>query len=289
MRQDFLFNGLNMQHNKKTGRESKTFQSHTWEPVVGDTVVNTNPNCKHKGSIGIVTSIEALDGDAGKTATYCCTNSGENWYKGDFLTKTMDQLSPYQGAVTEGTAYHLHKSLGIDRPVYRPGTKLFFETVNEMRLLTKSGVHVPRSDWESELLDTDLGQWGTYEGERVPLDFPFLVKAGDWHGPCETCRTNEDALQEAKYKGKEVKIGKPSRGSGGKAHVYVRDPKTGNVKKVSFGSSMPDAMGDSETARKRRKSFGDRHNCADKKDRTKAGYWSCRATKFFGRNIPGWW
>jgi hypothetical protein len=69
----------------------------------------------------------------------------------------------------------------------------------------------------------------------------------------------------------------------------VRNPKTGKVKKVSFGSSMPDAMGDSEAARKRRKSFGDRHNCADKKDKTQAGYWSCRATKFFGRDIPGWW
>ena len=39
----------------------------------------------------------------------------------------------------------------------------------------------------------------------------------------------------------------------------------------------------------RRKSFGLRHNCADKKDKTKPGYWSCRLTKFFGRNISGWW
>jgi hypothetical protein len=98
-----------------------------------------------------------------------------------------------------------------------------------------------------------------------------------------------DVLPEAKYKGKNVELGKPKRGSGGKAYVYVRDPKSGNVRKVSFGSSMPDAMGDSEAARKRRKSFGDRHDCANKKDRTKAGYWACRSTKFFGRNISGWW
>ena len=52
---------------------------------------------------------------------------------------------------------------------------------------------------------------------------------------------------------------------------------------------MPDAMGDSDAHKKRRKSFGLRHNCADKKDKTKPGYWSCRATKFFGRNISGWW
>ena len=52
---------------------------------------------------------------------------------------------------------------------------------------------------------------------------------------------------------------------------------------------MPSAMGDSEEHRKRRKSFGDRHQCSKKKDKTKPGYWSCRLTKLFGRNIPGWW
>ena len=70
--------------------------------------------------------------------------------------------------------------------------------------------------------------------------------------------------------------------------VYVRNDK-GKVVKVEFGSSMPDAMGDSKAHKKRRDSYGNRHNCSDKKDKTKAGYWSCRLTKLFGRNIPGWW
>jgi len=98
-------------------------------------------------------------------------------------------------------------------------------------------------------------------------------------------------LDEAKYKGREVKLGAAGakRSGDGRAYVFVRDPKSGNIRKVSFGSSMPDAMGDSEAARKRRKNFGDRHNCADKKDKTAPGYWACRATKMFGRNISGWW
>ena len=103
----------------------------------------------------------------------------------------------------------------------------------------------------------------------------------------------EEELDEAEYKGKKVDLNKPKRG-GGKAYVYVNSGKKDKkgrikVKKVNFGSSMPDAMGDSEAHRKRRKSFGARHNCADKKDKTKPGYWSCRATKFFGRDISGWW
>lgn len=98
------------------------------------------------------------------------------------------------------------------------------------------------------------------------------------------------SLDEAKYKGRTVKLGAAGASrSGGRAHVYVRDPKTGNIKKVSFGSSMPDAMGSGPAAKARRKSFGERHGCSDKKDKTKGGYWACRSTKLFGRNIPGWW
>jgi len=175
--------------------------------------------------------------------------------------------------LSEGLRWHLEEGVSFDSPVYRAGTEKYFALIKEAKWLYTSKLYEPQSEFERDLLESDLGEWATYEGQAVPLDFPM----------------KDDDLSEAKYKGKEVELGKPKRGSGGRAYVYVRNPKTGKVKKVSFGSSMPDAMGDSDAARKRRKSFGDRHNCADKDDRTQAGYWSCRATKFFGRNIPGWW
>ena len=174
--------------------------------------------------------------------------------------------------LSEGVMWHITESVPFNNPVYRPGTEKYFGLIREARELYVSGLYEVSSEFERDMLESDLGEVGVFEGVEVPLDFPM-----------------RDVLDEAKYKGKEVQLGKPKRGSGGRAYVYVRDPKTGNIKKVSFGSSMPDAMGDSEADRKRRKSFGDRHGCSKKKDRTKAGYWSCRATKFFGRDIPGWW
>jgi len=97
-------------------------------------------------------------------------------------------------------------------------------------------------------------------------------------------------MQEAKYKGREVKLGKAgATRSGGRAHVYVRDPKSGNIRKVSFGSGMPDAMGDSSKHKARRKSFAARHKCSSNKNKMSAGYWACRSTKMFGRKVPGWW
>ena len=248
------------------------FQSHTWEPIPGDAVENINTGCKHFGSRGYVLLIHDLDADAGKTATYQCINTGPCWEIGTQLTKTMDQLAPLGEHLDEGVRWHLREGVSFESPIYRPGTVKYFELFRQARSLYRSGAYNPLTEAEADLLQSDLGDVVLFEGKHVLLDFPM----------------RHSSLGEAKYKGREVELGKPTRG-GDKAHVYVRDPKTGNVKKVSFGSSMPDAMGDSDTARKRRKSFGDRHNCSDKKDRTKAGYWSCRATKFFGRNIPGWW
>ena len=80
-------------------------------------------------------------------------------------------------------------------------------------------------------------------------------------------------IGEAEYQGREVKLGKPMPGDVKKYKVYVRDPKTGNVKKVNFGDPNMQIRRDNPEARK---NFRARHNCADKKDRTKAGYWSCR-------------
>jgi|1_EtaG_2_1085319.scaffolds.fasta_scaffold01437_16 hypothetical protein len=74
----------------------QTFQSHTFEPERGDVVINVNPECKHKGSLGTVVGIGSLDADAGKTISYECMNDGPTWDIGEILKKTMDQLAPWE-------------------------------------------------------------------------------------------------------------------------------------------------------------------------------------------------
>ncbi len=92
---------------------------------------------------------------------------------------------------------------------------------------------------------------------------------------CNECRdcTMCGLLTEAKYKGKKVPLGKPMRGDVKKFKVYVRDPKTGNIKKVNFGDKK---MRIKKSNPKRRKSFRARHRCSNPGPRTKARYWSCR-------------
>jgi hypothetical protein len=82
---------------------------------------------------------------------------------------------------------------------------------------------------------------------------------------------------EAEYKGKKVKLNDPIRTSENpkkKFKVYVKDPKTGNVKIIRFGDPNLSIKRDDP---KRRKSFRARHGC-DKpkgKDKSTARYWSC--------------
>jgi len=82
-------------------------------------------------------------------------------------------------------------------------------------------------------------------------------------------------LTEAEYKGREVSLGKPMSGDVKKYKVYVKDKKTGNVKKVNFGDPNMQIRRDNPKARK---SFRARHGCGTNRasDRTKAAYWSCR-------------
>jgi len=78
---------------------------------------------------------------------------------------------------------------------------------------------------------------------------------------------------EAKYQGREVKLGKPMAGDVKKSKVYVRGPK-GNVVKVNFGDPN---MRIKKSNPARRKSFRARHNCDNPGPRHKARFWSCRA------------
>jgi hypothetical protein len=84
----------------------------------------------------------------------------------------------------------------------------------------------------------------------------------------------DDVIEEAEYQGRKVTLNKPMQGDVKKSKVYVKDPKTGNVKKVNFGDKN---MKIKKSNPKRRKSFRARHNCDNPGPKTKARYWSCRA------------
>ena len=121
-----------------------------------------------------------------------------------------------------------------------------------------------------------------YEGDDSILEHfhGAVLEEGDL--VCEACLFEQlqeascgcpNLVYEAEYQGRKVTLNKPMRGDVKKFKVYVKDPKTGNIKKVNFGDPN---MKIKKSNPKRRKSFRARHNCDNPGPKTKARYWSCK-------------
>ena len=97
------------------------------------------------------------------------------------------------------------------------------------------------------------------------------------------------SIPEAEYQGRKVKLNSPKRGGSKKFYVYVKNPKTGRVKKISWG----DTSGLSIKTRDRGAvaSFVARHKCKQANDKMTARYWSCRTPRYKSLGVKGgqWW
>lgn len=156
--------------------------------------------------------------------------------------------------------YHLDKELSLNESIFRTYSESYFDLIGEVRKLYYDNL-IELCDADAELVESDLGQKELFEGREVYLDAPIEVV--------------EDILMELKHRGRTVHLNRPFRTPGGpkKYAVYVKS-KNGKVKKVTFGDPNLRVRGRSKA---RRKSFAARHKCSQKKDRTTAGYWSCRS------------
>ena len=131
-------------------------------------------------------------------------------------------------------------------------------------------------DWIEEFWRVSVG-----EPEKLKDDQDAAVVAGK---EAAIDATQDFTMDEAEYQGREVALNKPMAGDVKKSKVYVRDPATGNIKKVNFGHGGKTAKRLGQKTMKikksnpaRRKSFRARHNCDNPGPKTKARYWSCRA------------
>jgi hypothetical protein len=163
-------------------------------------------------------------------------------------------------SVSKPLAYHLTKNLSLTENVFRTYSDAYFDLLNEVRDLYFAN-KIELCDVDAELVESDLGKKALFNGRTVYLDAPI--------------EEAENLVMELKHRGKNVHLSRPFRTPGGpkKYAVYVKS-KGGNVKKVTFGDPN---MRSRASSKARRKSFAARHKCSQKKDRTTAGYWSCRS------------
>ncbi len=206
--------------------------------------------------------------------------------------------------------YHINHNISLEECVFRYGSPKYFTLINEARLL-QCEQNIDFDNQTRALLETDLGKFATYKGEEVALDFPMIneekkltyndfvrmVRDDMMAGAAPDEKPNDkqvasrakslyndylqgasvDDLFEAKKKKKDPPIGKPKRGGSKAYYVYVRDPRTKRIKKVSFGSGGLRAKINNPKARN---AFAKRHRCTTATDKTTARYWSCRLPRY---------
>ena len=141
----------------------------------------------------------------------------------------------------------------IENNIYRVGSEKYYEYFREAREKYYNG-ELELDVADIDIMESDLGEFGEWGGDPVPLDCIL-----------------EDDKQDAP-------LNKPRRGGPKKYYAYVRDPKTGNVKKVTWGDTT--GLKVKLNDKKARKSFAARHKCDQQTDKTKAAYWACRLPRY---------
>jgi hypothetical protein len=166
--------------------------------------------------------------------------------------------------ITEEMQYHIDAKKPLFETTLPYGSKEYLNLWAEARYLYSRGALNLEGIDKEKITETNLGEYGMYEGKKVPLDLPMI---------------DEDILNEAEYQGRKVQLGKPMQGDVKKFKVYVKNDK-GNVVKVNFGFGGKSAKGKRMVIKdknpKRRAAFRARHNCKNPGPRWKARYWSCK-------------
>jgi hypothetical protein len=158
--------------------------------------------------------------------------------------------------LSESIQYHINSNNTLIDSIYRYNSNNWINLINEVRTLHNQNYLTLTHIDDIELIDSDAG---TYYN-NIPLDIPLI---------------EDDFLNE------NPQLNKPKRNSSGKKKyvVYVKNPKTGNIKKISFGDvhgGLTAKINDPDA----RKAFSQRHDCPNKKDKLSAGYWACRLPRF---------
>ena len=201
--------------------------------------------------------------------------------------------------MTENMQYHIDVKKPLFETTLPYGSKEYLDLWAEARYLYSRGALNVEGIDKEKITETHLGEYGIYEGKRVPLDLPMLdeeiieEKGPCWKGYKQIGMKDKNGKQvpncvpideveeinEAEYHGRKVTLGKPMQGDVKKFKVYVKNAK-GNVVKVNFGFGGKSAKGKRMVIKdknpKRRAAFRARHNCKSPGPRWKARYWSCK-------------
>jgi hypothetical protein len=177
----------------------------------------------------------------------------------------------YEGADAEPMTEHEHES---NNYMFWQNLKTMHHGAKEMLEMDSSRIDAILSDGHGWALDHVATSADDVEDVYHFIETEVDSYDGETQGGYsdEYGSVQNVTMNEAEYKGRTVKLGKPMKGDVKKFKVFVKN-KSGKVVKVNFGDPNMEIKRDNP---KRRKSFRARHKCSQAKDRTTPKYWSCR-------------
>jgi hypothetical protein len=86
----------------------------------------------------------------------------------------LNESKQYTYPITEAMRYHLDNNIQIHDNIFRPGSEAHIELIAETCVLWEKEI-ITLQDADKRLFEnTDLGRFGLYEGQKVPLDLPIM-------------------------------------------------------------------------------------------------------------------
>ena len=233
------------------------------------------------------------------------------------IAKTSEGIMLQEGVnASPGLLFHQQHKRPLSECVFRIGSESYINFYAEARELFYEGVLNINEGDKYLLRETDIGEYGVFEGKKVALDIPFINEReealgiyddnqgnsaaieftpdgfiatieGEYDYQIGPVKTKEELIKRLADKGFTNKIFEAEfrrkdvplnkpKRRGSKAY-YVYVKDGDKVKKVSFGSGGLRAKINNPKARQ---AFAKRHNCDKKKDRTTPGYWSCNLPRY---------
>lgn len=138
--------------------------------------------------------------------------------------------------------------------------------IKQLSQLKSEGINIDEEKFFT-MCDIDVDEYDVEDAQDIKEFVSYMKEHYN--------QLNESKLEEAEYRGRKVKLGKPFLTPDGpkKRSVYVKNAK-GNVVKVNFGQK---GVAIKKHLPKHRKSYRARHGCKNPGPRWKANYWSCKA------------
>jgi hypothetical protein len=133
--------------------------------------------------------VEALQKPKAKSCSCGCGTCSSN--DAPILTE-----SKVKNILSEGLQHHIDNKIPLYDTIYRYSSDQHLSLIKEAKKLYSRGI-IDLAEGDKQLIETNLGEFGMFEGEAVPLDLPMMNEREDALGVYDDNKGNSAYINRA--------------------------------------------------------------------------------------------